>query len=116
MLTDFTQQETPEDILRELEDVYGDDLPDKKAVRMYLLDPERETDLNVRQRFLVLDKLLEHAEVSFRTSCDLIRYQLLREAGIVRSMDGFLGLFRSEDEGWLRCATRSPVGAVRPCV
>lgn len=39
-----------------------------------------------------MDKMLEFAEVSFRTSCDLLRYRMMRGAGIVRSMDEFLEL------------------------
>lgn len=36
--------------------------------------------------------MLEFAEISFRTSCDLLRYRMMRDAGIVRSMDEFLEL------------------------
>lgn len=40
-----------------------------------------------------MDKMLEFAEVSFRTSCDLLRYRMMRDAGIVKNMDEFIELF-----------------------
>lgn len=48
---------------------------------------------------MVMDKLMEQLEVNIRMTCDLIRYKLLREAGIVKTMDDFLRMFHSQDEG-----------------
>ena len=39
-----------------------------------------------------MDKLLECAEVNFRTLCDLIRYHRLKDAGVVNSVDESLRL------------------------
>ena len=46
---------------------------------------------------MAMDKLLECAEVNFRMLCDLIRYQMLKEAGVVNSMEEFLQLVHSDD-------------------
>ena len=45
-----------------------------------------------------MDKLLECAEVNFRTLCDLIRYQQLKEAGAVHSIKEFLQLVHPDDD------------------
>ena len=44
-----------------------------------------------------MDKLLEYAEVNFRMLCDLIRYQMLKEAGAVSSVEEFLYLVHPGD-------------------
>ena len=44
-----------------------------------------------------MDKLLECAEVNLRTLCDLIRYQQLKGAGVVNSVEEFLYLVRPGD-------------------
>lgn len=44
-----------------------------------------------------MDKLLECAEVNFRMLCDLIRYQQLREARMVNSVEEFLWLIHADD-------------------
>ena len=46
---------------------------------------------------MALDKLLECAEVNLRTLCDLIRYQQLKDAGVVNSVEEFLRLVRPDD-------------------
>ncbi|MBD5155572.1 MAG: hypothetical protein HDT15_11065 [Oscillibacter sp.] len=45
-----------------------------------------------------MDKLMEQLEVNIRMTCDLIRYKLLREAGIVETMDEFLRMLDSQNE------------------
>ena len=50
------------------------------------------------QEVAVVDQLLEHIEVSVRTTCDLIRFKCMKSAGMVQSMDEFLELFHSEEE------------------
>ena len=47
---------------------------------------------------LATDKLLEYAEISLRTLCDLIRYQQLKELGIVHSAKEFIQLFHSNEQ------------------
>ena len=50
------------------------------------------------QAVAVVDQLLEHIEVSVRTTCDLIRFKCMKAAGMVQSMEEFLELFHSEEE------------------
>ena len=47
---------------------------------------------------LVTDKLLEYAEISLRTLCDLIRYQQLKELGVVHSAKEFIQLFHPDEQ------------------
>ncbi len=66
-----------------------------------LLDCLLELDQNASmdaQQVVVIDQLLEHIEVSVRTTCDLIRFKCMKAAGMVQSMDEFLELFHSEEE------------------
>ena len=44
-----------------------------------------------------MDKLLECAEINLRTLCDLIRYQQLKGAGVVNSVEEFVRLVRPDD-------------------
>ena len=70
-------------------------MPEENAVRAYLKDPGKKTPLTVGQQVLAMDKLLEDAEVNFRMICDMVRYQNMKEAGMVHSVDEFLQLLRS---------------------
>ena len=90
-------QDTLDYILGELTETYGDCAPDENAVKRFLLSPTADTQLSPQERFVVMDKVLECAEVNFRTACDLIRYKFMKDAGMVHSMDEFLALFRSDD-------------------
>ena len=90
-------QDTLNYVLSELSEAYGDDASDENAVKNFLLSPNADTQLSPQERAIVIDKVLECAEVNFRTTCDLIRYKFMRDAGMVHSMDEFLALFRSDD-------------------
>ena len=90
-------QDTLDYVLSELSETYGDDAPDENAVKKFLLFPNADTQLSPRERVIVIDKVLECAEINFRTTCDLIRYRFMKDAGMVHSMDEFLVLFRSDD-------------------
>ena len=90
-------QDTLNYVLSELTETYGDNAPDENAVKIFLLSPNADTQLSPRERVIVIDKVLECAEINFRTTCDLIRYQFMKDAGMVHSMDEFLALFRSDD-------------------
>ena len=92
-----TNQDTLDYVLSELSETYGDDAPDETAVKKFLLSPNADTQLSPRERAIVIDKVLECAEINFRTTCDLIRYRFMKDAGIVHSMDEFLALFRSDN-------------------
>ena len=90
-------QATLDYVLHELAEAYGDSAPDENAVKNFLLSPDADTQLSSQERVVVIDKVLERAEINFRTTCDLIRYRFMKDAGMVRSMDEFLALFRSDD-------------------
>ena len=90
-------QATLDYVLNELEEAYGDNAPDENAVKKFLLSPNADTQLSPWERAIVIDKVLECAEINFRTTCDLIRYRFMKDAGMVHSMDEFLTLFRSDD-------------------
>ena len=62
-----------------------------------LLSMDQDVTMDA-QEVAVVDQLLEHIEVSVRTTCDLIRFKCMKSAGMVRSMDEFLELFYSEEE------------------
>ena len=91
------EQDTLNYILSELTEIYGDNAPDENAVKNFLLSPNADTQLSPQERVIVMDKVLECAEINFRTTCDLIRYKFMKDAKVVHSMDEFLALFRSDD-------------------
>jgi len=62
-----------------------------------LLELDQSASMDA-QEVAVIDQLLEHIEVSVRTTCDLIRFKCMKAAGMVQSMDEFLDLFHSEEE------------------
>ena len=95
VLLQFIQEANEEScdyVVREMEGFLKTDMPDVNVVRAYLLHPKCSTRLKTKEQLIAMDKMLEFAEVSFRTSCDLLRYRMMRDAGIVRSMDEFLEL------------------------
>lgn len=96
-LTADAERETLDYVLREMREVLGEAMPEEDAVRAYLQDPDKPTKLSTEQQIVVMDKLLECAEVNLRMLCDLIRYQMLKEAGAVNSMEEFLQLVYSDD-------------------
>lgn len=95
MLMQFLNEANKEScdyVIREMKAFLKADMPDTNVVRRYLLCPKRGTKLKRKEQIIAMDKLLEFAEVSFRTSCDLLRYRMMRDAGIVKNMDEFLEL------------------------
>ena len=90
-------QATLDYVLNELAEAYGDNAPDENAVKNFLLSPDADTLLSPQEQVVIIDKVLECAEINFRTTCDLIRYRFMKDAGMVHSMDEFLTLFRSDD-------------------
>ena len=81
------ERETLDCVLQGMREVLGEEMPEEDAVRAYLYGPEKATTLSAEQQIVAIDKLLECAEVNFRMLCDLIRYQKLKEAGVVNSME-----------------------------
>ena len=82
-------------VLQEIQAVLGEEMPEADEVRTYLQDPDKPTELSTTQRIVAMDKLLEDAEVNFHMICDMVRYQNMKEAGMVHSVDEFLQLLRS---------------------
>ena len=68
-----------------------------RTVRL-LQSPDKPTKLDAYQQMLATDKLLEYAEISLRTLCDLIRYQQLKELGVVHSTKEFIQLFHPNEQ------------------
>ena len=96
-LTADAERETLDYVLREMREVLGEAMPEEDAVRAYLQDPDKPTKLSTEQQIVVMDKLLECAEVNLQTLCDLIRYQQLKDAGVVNSVREFLRLVHPDD-------------------
>ena len=96
-LTADAERETLDYVLREMREVLGEAMPEEDAVRAYLQGPEKATTLSAEQQIVAMDKLLERAEVNFRMLCDPIRYQQLKEAGVVSSVEEFLWLIHPDD-------------------
>lgn len=89
------EKETLDYVIQEVRAVLGEKMLEEDTVRAYLKDPGKKTALTVGQQVLAMDKLLEDAEVNFRMICDMVRYQNMKEAGMVHSVDEFLQLLRS---------------------
>ncbi len=102
LLKEMDQWETLDRVVRRLQRELGEDAPTADAVRRYLLQPDDTASLDVCQRALVIDQLLECAEVNFRALCDLIRYRHLKVAGMVGSVEEFLTLTRPDETTDLR--------------
>ena len=96
-LTANAEKETMDYILQEMQAVLGEEMPEEDAMRTYLQDPDGSTALSTEQQLVAMDKLLECAEVSFHTLCDLIRYHQLRDTGIINSVKEFWGLIHPDD-------------------
>ena len=91
------ERETLDCVLQGMREVLGEEMPEEDAVRAYLYGPEKATTLSAEQQIVAIDKLLECAEVNFRMLCDLIRYQQLKGAGVVNSVEEFLSMVRPDD-------------------
>ena len=91
------EKETMDYVLQEMQAVLGEEMPEEDALRTYLQNLDKPTELSTTQQIVAMDKLLECAEVNLRTLCDLIRYQQLKEAGVVNSVEEFLQLVRPDD-------------------
>ena len=96
-LTADAERETLDYVLQGMREVLGEEMPEEDAVRAYLYGPEKATTLSAEQQIVAIDKLLECAEVNLRTLCDLIRYQQLKDAGVVNSVEEFLQLVHPDD-------------------
>ena len=91
-LAEEAEQETVDYIMEGMQKTFGEQCLDSKAVVAYLKDAESNTTLTTKEQLTAIHKLLEVSEVNFRTMCDLVRYQMFRDAGIVATMEEFLEL------------------------
>ena len=73
-------------------------VPSENEPHQLFLSPDEPPTLTVSPQVLAMDKLLEYAEVRLRTLCDLIRYQQLKQFGIINSVEEFIELFRPEEK------------------
>ena len=97
-LTSQVEQEVIDYIRQEMQHDAPDSVPTEDELLTFFQSPDEATTLNAYQQMLAIDKLLEYAEISLRTLCDLIRYQQLKEFGIVHSAKEFIQLFHPNEQ------------------
>ena len=97
-LTSQVEQEVIDYIRQEMQHDATDSVPTEEALLTFFQSPDKPTKLDAYQQMLATDKLLEYAEISLRTLCDLIRYQQLKESGVVHSAKEFIQLFRPDEQ------------------
>ena len=97
-LTSNAEQEVIDYIRREMQHSASDSIPTEDELLTFFQSPDEPTGLDTCQQMLATDKLLEYAEISLRTLCDLIRYQQLKELGVVHSAKEFIQLFHPDEQ------------------
>ena len=97
-LTSQVEQKVIDYIRQEMQHDAPDSVPTEDELLTFFQSPDEATTLNAYQQMLATDKLLEYAEISLRTLCDLIRYQQLKELGIVHSAKEFIQLFHPNEQ------------------
>ena len=97
-LTSNAEQEVIDYIRQEMQHDAPDSIPTEEELFAFFQSPDEPTKLDAYQQMLATDKLLEYAEISLRTLCDLIRYQQFKELGVVHSAKEFIQLFRPDEQ------------------
>ena len=97
-LTSQVEQEVIDYIRQEMQYDAPDSVPTEEELLTFFQSPDEPTKLDTYKQMLATDKLLEYAEISLRTLCDLIRYQQLKEFGIVHSAKEFIQLFHPNEQ------------------
>ena len=97
-LTSNAEQEVIDYIRQEMQHDAPDSIPTEDELLTFFQFPDEPTELDTYQQMLATDKLLEYAEISLRTVCDLIRYQQLKELGVVHSAKEFIQLFHPDEQ------------------
>ena len=97
-LTSNAEQEVIDYIRQEMQHDAPESVPTEDELLTFFQSPDEPTELDTYQQMLATDKLLEYAEISLRTVCDLIRYQQLKELGIVHSAKEFIQLFHPDEQ------------------
>ena len=96
-LTSQVEREIIDYIRQEIQHDAPESVPTADELLTFFQFPDEPTELDTYQQMLATDKLLEYAEISLRTLCDLIRYQQLKELGIVHSAKEFIQLFHPNE-------------------
>ena len=97
-LTSQVEREVIDYIRQEMQHGAPESVPTADELFTFFRSPDAPTELDAYQQMLATDRLLEYAEISLRTLCDLIRYQQLKELGIVHSAKEFIQLFRPDEQ------------------
>ena len=97
-LTSHAEREVIDYIRQEIQHDAPDSIPTEEELFAFFQSPDEPTKLDAYQQMLATDKLLEYAEISLRTLCDLIRYQQLKELGIVHSATEFIQFFHPDEQ------------------
>ena len=97
-LTSHAEWEVIDYIRQEMQHDAPDSIPTEEELFAFFQSPDEPTELNAYQQMLATDKLLENAEIRLRTLCDLIRYQQLKELGVVHSATEFIQLVHSNEQ------------------
>ena len=97
-LTSHAEWEVIDYIRQEMQHDAPDSIPTEEELFAFFQLPDEPTKLDAYQQMLATDRLLEYAEISLRTLCDLIRYQQLKEFGIVHSAKEFIQLFHPNEQ------------------
>ena len=96
-LTSQVEQEVIDYIRQEMQHGAPGSVPTEEELFAFFQSPDKPTKLDAYQQMLATDRLLEYAEISLRTLCDLIRYQQLKELGVVHSAKEFIQLFHPDE-------------------
>ena len=97
-LTSQAEREVVDYIRQEMQHGAPGSIPTEEELFAFFQSPDKPTKLDAYQQMLATDRLLEYAEISLRTLCDLIRYQQLKELGIVHSAKEFTQLFHPNEQ------------------
>ena len=97
-LTSQVEREVIDYIRQEMQHGAPESVPTADELLTFFRSPDAPTELDTYQQMLVTDKPLEYAEISLRTLCDLIRYQQLKELGVVHSAKEFIQLFHPDEQ------------------
>ena len=97
-LTSHAEWEVIDYIRQEMQHGAPGSIPTEDELLTFFQSSDKPTGLDACQQMLATDKLLEYAEISLRTLCDLIRYQQLKELGIVHSAKEFIQLFHPDEQ------------------
>ena len=97
-LTSHAEWEVIDYIRQEMQREAPSSIPTEEELFAFFQLPDEPTKLDAYQQMLATDRLLEYAEISLRTLCDLIRYQQLKEFGIVHSAKEFIQLFHPNEQ------------------